>query len=46
MTYVAVSTVAHNTFFKQDIIQLILNKHQLPLIVVNIEAEEITQWIN
>ncbi|MBD2538421.1 element excision factor XisH family protein [Coleofasciculus sp. FACHB-SPT36] len=44
--YVAVSTVAHNTFFKQDVIQLILNRHQLPLIVVNIEAEEITQWIN
>ncbi|MBD1834335.1 XisH family protein [Cyanobacteria bacterium FACHB-472] len=44
--YVAVSTVAHNTFFKQDVIQLILSKHQLPLIVVNIETEEITQWIN
>ncbi|MFE1746622.1 element excision factor XisH family protein [Coleofasciculus sp. H7-2] len=44
--YVAVSTVAHNTFFKQDVIQLILSRHQLPLIVVNIETEEITQWIN
>ncbi len=44
--YVAVSTVAHNTFFKQDVIQLVLNRHQLPLIVVNIEEEEITQWIN
>lgn len=44
--YVAVSAVAYNTFFKQDVIQLILNRHQLPLIVVDIEAEEITQWIN
>lgn len=44
--YVAVSTVAHNTFFKQDVIQLILNRHQLPLIIVDIEAEEIRQWIN
>lgn len=44
--YIAVSTVAHNTFFTQDVIQLILNRHQLPLIVVDIEAEEITQWIN
>ena len=44
--YVAVSTVAHNTFFKQDVIQLVLNRHQLPLIIVNIEEEEITQWIN
>jgi len=44
--YVAVSTIAYNTFFNQDVIQLILNRHQLPLIVVNIEIEEITEWIN
>lgn len=44
--YIAVSTIAYNTFFTQDVIQLILNRHQLPLIVVDIEAEEITQWIN
>lgn len=44
--YVAVSTIAHNSFFKQDVIQLIFNRHQLPLIIVDIEKEEITQWIN
>jgi len=44
--YVTVSTVAYKSFFKQDVIQLILNKHQLPLIVVDIEMEEIRQWIN
>lgn len=44
--YVAVSAFAYNTFFKQDVIQLILNRHQLPLIVVDIDVEEITQWIN
>jgi hypothetical protein len=44
--YVAVSTVAYKSFFKQDVIQLILNKHQLPLIVVDTEMEEIRQWIN
>ncbi|MEN9223407.1 MAG: XisH family protein [Thermostichus sp. BF3_bins_97] len=44
--YVAVSRVAYNTFFTQDVIQLILTKHQLPIIVVDIEAEEILQWIN
>ncbi len=44
--YVAVSVVPYNTFFKQDVVQLILNRHQLPLIVVDIEVEEITQWIN
>lgn len=43
---VAVSTITYNTFFNQDVIQLILSRHQLPLIVVDIETEEITQWIN
>ena len=44
--YVAVSAVAYKSFFNQDVIQLILHKHQLPLIVVDIEVEEIIQWIN
>jgi hypothetical protein len=44
--YVAVSAIAFSSFFKQDVIQLILNKHQLPLIVVDTEIEEIRQWIN
>jgi hypothetical protein len=33
--YIAVSTVAYKSFFKQDVIQFILNKHQLPIIVVD-----------
>lgn len=44
--YVAISVSAYKTFFNQDVIQLILNRHQLPLIVVDIEREEIVQWIN
>lgn len=44
--YVAVSNVAYKTFFTQDVIQLILNRHQLPLIVVDADAEEVAQWIN
>ena len=44
--YIAVSTVAYKSFFKQDMIQFILNKHQLPIIVVDTEMEEIRQWIN
>jgi hypothetical protein len=44
--YVAVSAIAHKTFFNQDVIQLILHKHQLPLIIVDTEVEEILQWIN
>jgi hypothetical protein len=44
--YIAISKVAYNTFFTQDVTQLILNRHQLPIIVVDIEIEEIMQWIN
>ncbi|MBD2604461.1 XisH family protein [Scytonema hofmannii FACHB-248] len=44
--YVAVGSIAYKSFFNQDVIQLILHKHQLPLIVVDTETEEITQWIN
>jgi hypothetical protein len=44
--YIAASKTAYNTFFTQDVIQLILHKHQLPMIVVDIETEEITRWIN
>ncbi|TAG87124.1 MAG: hypothetical protein EAZ09_23655 [Oscillatoriales cyanobacterium] len=39
----AISAIAYNTFFTQDAIQLIVNRHQLPLIVVNTEVEEIVQ---
>ncbi|NET60401.1 MAG: fatty-acid synthase [Symploca sp. SIO2E6] len=44
--YVAVSAVTNKNFFSQDIIQLILKKHQLPIIVVDTATEEIRQWIN
>ncbi|MBW4581769.1 MAG: XisH family protein [Tildeniella nuda ZEHNDER 1965/U140] len=44
--YIAISEIVYNIFFTQDVTQLILNKHQLPIIVVDIEAEEVTQWIN
>lgn len=44
--YIAVSKVAYNNFFTQDVAQLVLNKHQLPIIVVDVDLEEITLWIN
>ncbi|MFN9560796.1 MAG: element excision factor XisH family protein [Dolichospermum sp.] len=44
--YIAISETAYKSFFTQDVIQLILNRHQLPVIVVDIETEEIKQWIN
>lgn len=44
--YIAISKAAYNSFFTQDITQLILKKHQLPTIVVDLDSEEIMQWIN
>jgi XisH protein len=44
--YIAISEVAYQTFFTQDVAQLIISKHQLPIIVVNLDTEEIIQWIN
>lgn len=44
--YIAVSANAYSAFFQQDVIQLILSKHRLPLIVVDLDEEEVTQWIN
>lgn len=44
--YIAISKIAYITFFTQDITQLILNRHHLPIIVVDIAIEEIMQWIN
>lgn len=44
--YIAISNIAYKAFFTQDVTRLILNKHQLPIIVVETETEEILQWIN
>jgi hypothetical protein len=44
--HIAISEVAYKTFFSQDLAQLIISKHQLPVIVVNIDTEEVIQWTN
>jgi len=44
--FVAVSEKAYKEFFSQETIQLIINRHGLPLIVVSLEKEEIVKWIN
>ncbi len=44
--YVAISTVVYKSFFNQDVVQLILSKHRLPLIIVDTETEKLEQWIN
>ena len=44
--YVAISEDAQKEFFKRKAIQLIIHKHKLPLIVVDLDKEEIVTWIN
>jgi hypothetical protein len=44
--YVAISETAQKEFFKRKAIQLIIHKHKLPLIVVDLDKEEIVTWIN
>ncbi|MFN6141331.1 MAG: XisH family protein [Pseudanabaena sp.] len=44
--YVAISNEAYSNFFSQEVIKLILDKHQLPLIIVDINQEEILKCIN
>jgi len=36
----------YETFFQRKSIQAVIKRHQLDLLVVNIEKEEIVQWIN
>lgn len=44
--YVAISNEAYSNFFSQEVIKLILDKHQLPLIIVDVNQEEVLKWIN
>ena len=42
----AVSEKAYKEFFAQETIQFVVSKHGLPLIVVDLEREEILKWIS
>ena len=44
--YVAISEKAYKNFFLREAIQIVINRHRTPLIVVNLEREEIVKWIN
>jgi hypothetical protein len=44
--YVAVSEKAYREFFAHETIQFVVSKHGLPLIVVDLEREEIVKWIS
>jgi hypothetical protein len=44
--YIAISETAYDSDLQRDIIQLAVQTHHIPLIVVDITEEEIKQWIN
>lgn len=44
--YVAISTTVYATIFQRPSIQLLLKKGNLPLIIVDLAREEITEWIS
>lgn len=43
--YLAISDIAYENEFQEGIIELLTTQHQMPLIIVDIEIEEIVQWI-
>lgn len=42
--YLAVSEEMWNRFFLREEVLIIVEKYQLPLLIVNIETEEVVQW--
>ncbi len=44
--YLAVPDTVYNDFFVRKVVQLILQRYNLSLIVVNPRTEEIVQWID
>ena len=44
--YLAIGRNIHEKFFQKSAIQLILHKYQVSLLVVDIQKEEINQWIS
>ncbi len=44
--FVAISTLAYERYFGQRAVKALLRQSQMPLLIVNIEQEEIVQWIN
>jgi len=43
--YIATSDVAYKNIMKRQITQLILKRHHIPFIVVDIKKEAVIQWI-
>ena len=44
--YIAIDTDTHQSAFQRQIVQFLVQLHHIPLIVVDFEKQEITQWID
>jgi hypothetical protein len=44
--FVAISDTTYSAFFQRKAIRFLIEQKEVPLIVVNLELEEIVQWIN
>ncbi|HAO19491.1 MAG TPA: XisH protein [Desulfobacteraceae bacterium] len=44
--YMAISDVVYSAGFQRPTIQLIVQQDILPMIIINLESEEIVRWIN
>ncbi len=44
--YLGIEQEIYETFFQQPGIKLVIEQYQILLIVINIDREEIVQWIN
>ena len=43
--YLAISHLTYKNFFTQKATQMVMQRHNLNLLIINIEEEEIVQWI-
>ncbi|MGL5064203.1 MAG: XisH family protein [Microcoleus sp.] len=46
LLYLAVPLDIYKRFFKNTFIQTVIRRNQIPLLVYDIEKQEVTQWIN
>jgi hypothetical protein len=44
--YLAVNSTVYSNFFELKAIQLLVQRHQLSILTVEVEKEEVEQWIN
>jgi hypothetical protein len=43
--YLAVSDITYEYDFQREIVQFVLKKNSVPLVVVDVQAEEIVEWV-